>query len=87
MTRGTDGQGEQGVSPGPQLAVVAELLDVGEVAAMLRCSRRHVYRLADAGQMPRPVKLGSLVRWSRARLEEWLADGCPAVRTPRRTAS
>lgn len=53
------------------------MLDVKAVAAMLGCSERHVYRLADSGRMPRPAKLGALVRWSRERLERWIADGCP----------
>ena len=55
----------------------ARLLDVQAVAAMLDCSPRHVYRLADSGKMPRPVKLGALVRWHRPSIEDWLADGCP----------
>jgi len=59
----------------------AALLDVLALAAMLDCSPRHVYRLADAGRMPRPLKLGALVRWSRDEISRWLADGCPAVRT------
>ena len=58
----------------------AALLDVKSVAAMLNCSTRHVYRLADAGRIPRPVKLGALVRWSRSAVEQWIVDGCPAVR-------
>lgn len=59
----------------------ARLDDVQQVADILSCSTRHVYRLSDAGKMPRPVKLGSLVRWNRAEIEDWLAAGCPAVRT------
>ena len=55
----------------------AALLDVGAVASLLSCSVRHVYRLADSGRMPRPVKLGALVRWPRAVVEGWIADGCP----------
>ena len=58
----------------------AALLDVGSVAALLSCSVRHVYRLADAGRMPPPVKLGALVRWPRRAVEQWLDDGCPPVR-------
>jgi len=54
------------------------LLDVRAVAAMLDCSSRHVYRLADAGRLPRPVKLGALIRWHRAELERWLDEGCPS---------
>lgn len=56
------------------------LLDVRAVAKMLGCSARHVYRLSDAGRMPPPVKLGALVRWSKATVEEWIAAGCPACR-------
>lgn len=60
------------------------LLDVEEVAALLRCSTRHVYRLVDSGKMPKPVKLGSLVRWSRAAIEDWINGGCEPVRPVRR---
>jgi len=56
------------------------LLDVNAVARFLSCSTRHVYRLADSGRMPRPQKLGALVRWDRVELEKWLADGCPTCR-------
>lgn len=55
----------------------AQLLGVTAVSEMLACSKRHVYRLADAGRMPAPLKLGALVRWSRAALEDWIAEGCP----------
>ena len=57
------------------------LLDVQGVAALLGCSPRHVYRLADAGRMPKAVKLGSLSRWSSDAIAEWIAGGCKAVRT------
>lgn len=56
------------------------LLDVRAVALMLGCSPRHVYRMCDAGKMPVPVRVGALVRWRRAELESWIADGCPQVR-------
>ena len=56
------------------------LLDVHAVAQLLSCSTRHVYRLADSGQMPRPRKLGALVRWDREELEKWLSEGCPVCR-------
>lgn len=58
----------------------AKLLDVQSVAEMLGCSARHVYRLSDAGRMPAPVKLGALVRWNRAAVEDWIAAGCPSCR-------
>ncbi|MCC6127397.1 MAG: helix-turn-helix domain-containing protein [Pirellulales bacterium] len=58
----------------------AMLLDVQAVAKMLGCSPRHVYRLSDAGRMPGPVKLGSLVRWSASAIREWIDAGCPSFR-------
>ena len=60
---------------------LAALLDVRQVAAMLGCSTRHVYRLSDSGRMPRPIKLGALVRWDRKLIvEQWIAEGCKPVR-------
>ena len=60
------------------------LLEVRQVAAVLGCSPRHVQRLADRGQMPRPVRLGALVRWSASEIDEWVAQGCPAAAGPER---
>jgi len=54
------------------------LLDVRQVSLLLKCSTRHVYRLSDAGRMPAPVRLGALVRWSKAAIESWITDGCPS---------
>jgi len=60
-------------------AVSPELLDVRAVAALLGgCSTRHVYRMADAGRMPLPLRLGALVRWRRTELEAWIGAGCPS---------
>ena len=71
-----------GVKLGPERAP-AELLNVRAVAKLLDCSPRHIYRLSDAGRMPKPMKLGQLVRWRRAELMSWLDAGCPPVRTAR----
>lgn len=53
------------------------LLTAPGVAAMLACSPRTVYRLVDAGRIPDPVRIGGMVRWPRASLEQWIANGCP----------
>lgn len=67
-----------------QTTTAPELLTVKELARLLGCSPRHIYRMSDGGQMPPPVKLGALVRWNRKVLEAWIADGCSPVRkTPR----
>ena len=68
------------VGPDARPVVAAELLAVPDVAALLGCSRRHVYRMSDAGKLPRPVRLGQLVRWRRTELADWLSRGCPPVR-------
>jgi excisionase family DNA binding protein len=68
------------ISPASPVGAPAALLDVRAVAALLGCSVRHVYRLADAGKMPPPVRLGTLVRWSRAVVLDWVAQGCAPVR-------
>ena len=67
-------------------AVNAELLDVRAVAKLLDCSARQVYRLADDGRMPRPIKLGQPVRWRRAQDAACLDAGCQAVRSARGAA-
>ena len=56
------------------------LLDVRELAQLLGCSQRHVYRLVDSGRMPRPVKLGGLNRRPIKTIEDWITADCPAVR-------
>jgi excisionase family DNA binding protein len=64
----------------PPEAAPPALLDVRAVARLLGCSTRHVYRLADAGRMPPPLKLGALVRWPHRAVEDWIAGGCKPVR-------
>lgn len=54
--------------------------DVGDVAQIVHVSRKHVRRMADAGRMPRPVRLGRRLLWSLAEIEAWIADGCRPVR-------
>ncbi len=56
------------------------LSDITEVSALLLCSKRHVIRMAERGLMPPPIRLGSLVRWQRGAIEEWIGKGCPAMR-------
>lgn len=56
------------------------LVDVHAVSVLLGCSARHIWRMADAGKMPRPYKIGALCRWDRAVIEQWVVDGCPSCR-------
>jgi excisionase family DNA binding protein len=61
-------------------AIEPFLLTVNDVAKLLACSSRHVYRLCDGGLMPRPLKLGALNRWPKPDIENWLNDGAPSIR-------
>ena len=61
----------------PDRSPHSPMLTVTGVADMLACSPRSIYRLADAGRIPPPVRIGGLVRWPRAVLEKWIAEGCP----------
>ncbi len=62
-------------------AALPPMLDVKTVAKLLACSGRHVYRLADRDRMPRPFKIGSLVRWRKDDIRQWIDDGCPSKQT------
>lgn len=79
MDNATNGAGEH-IAGQETPPVESAMLDMEQVAALLCCSTRHIYRLSDAGKMPRPLKLGALVRWRRAEIEAWIADRCPPVR-------
>lgn len=61
-------------------APCVKLGDVRTVADKLGVSPRTVYRLADAGRMPQPLKLGSLVRWNLSQIDDWVDAGCPDCR-------
>lgn len=67
-------------APSASDTVATLLLDVRGVAVMVGCSSRSIYRLSDGGRMPRPVKIGRLIRWRRSDVEAWIAAGCPACR-------
>jgi excisionase family DNA binding protein len=55
------------------------LLTVDDVAAMLRISTRTVRRMADSGQMPRPLRLSSCLRFKRSDIDQWIQDDCLRV--------
>jgi predicted DNA-binding transcriptional regulator AlpA len=43
--------------------------------------------MADSGKMPRPVKLGALVRWPKQEITDWISGGCKPITTPRKQES
>lgn len=67
-----------------RLASASALMSADEVASVLGCSRRHVYRLSDGGYMPSPVKLGALARWRTDEINDWIISGCKPPNRPSR---
>ena len=59
------------------------LIDVKQLAAMVDLSQRTVWRLANAGWMPAPLKLGGSQRWRKAEVSEWIAQGCKPLQQVR----
>ena len=59
------------------------MLTVDGVATLLACSPRTVYRLADKGRIPRPARIGRMVRWPREPFERWIAQGCSSPTEPK----
>jgi excisionase family DNA binding protein len=57
----------------------AAMLDVKEIAALLKCSARTVTRMHKQRQMPPAVRIGRLCRWNRSAIEAWIAANCPVV--------
>lgn len=64
----------------PEAKPAKRLGDVHTVADKCSCSPRHIYRLADAGKLPAPRRLGSLVRWDLDEIDAWIDAGCPSCR-------
>jgi excisionase family DNA binding protein len=60
--------------------VPAALISIRDIATLLSCSARHVYRLVDARRIPQPIKLGALLRWVKTDIDHWIAAGCPDCR-------
>lgn len=58
-------------------AALPRLLTTAEVAALLRCSRVHVIRLARDGGLPKPLRIGAILRWREDVILEWLKSGAP----------
>jgi len=58
-------------------AEMPAMLTAQELGAVLRCSRRTIYRLIQAGHLPPPCRLGTMVRWSSSAVQAWIEAGCP----------
>ena len=58
------------------------LIDVDDVAFMLKVSKRTVWRYLSMGLLPEPIRFrpgrqGGGVRWHKAKFTKWVDKGCP----------
>ena len=60
---------------------VRSVLSAADLAQQFKVSIRHIRRLDATGQLPRPVRIGRLVRWLSAEIDAWLQAGAPDQRT------
>ena len=65
----------------PAISVtIAPVLVGTEVAAvMLGMSQRTFQRMASAGEVPAPMKVGGKALWSVDELKSWASAGCPTA--------
>ncbi len=62
----------------------AQLLRVGEVAAILNISVRTLWRLAASERFPQPIRVGGSTRWRRLDVQQWIDRECQPVRSRKR---
>jgi predicted DNA-binding transcriptional regulator AlpA len=49
-----------------------------QLAIMLQVSKRTLWRMRSAGQLPSPMRVGGIVRWRLDEIQKWITEGCPA---------
>lgn len=57
-----------------EIKAAAVLWDVRQVAAHMGCGVSTVWRWKTLGQIPKPMKIGGLVRWRREDIERFTAS-------------
>lgn len=56
----------------------AQLLEVREVARLLKISVRQVWKLSASGALPTPVRIARSVRWRARDIDQFVEKGCNA---------
>jgi excisionase family DNA binding protein len=60
--------------------VEAATYDADDLAALLKCSVRKIWRMRDANELPACLRLGRLVRWPKAVVDSWIHSGSATTR-------
>lgn len=53
---------------------------VDQVCEILQVSRKGIYRMLDRGSLPKPGRVGRLLRWDAEAFDQWIAEGMPSVK-------
>lgn len=57
----------------------AATYDADDLAVLLKCSVRKIWRMRDANELPACLRLGRLVRWPKSVIDSWIASGAQAT--------
>jgi predicted DNA-binding transcriptional regulator AlpA len=61
--------------PTPVFDPSTALLHAKQIATFLGCTQKHIRRMSERGDFPKPVKAGRrILRWPREAVEKWLAE-------------
>jgi len=60
-------------------AMESEMLTVEEVATMLSIGVRSVWRKAQDGRLPPPIKMTGSTRWAKSTLQDWITEQATAA--------
>ena len=55
------------------------LITAGQLAGLLQVSTRTLWRMSSAGRLPKPIRVGGIVRWRLEEVERWIEAGCPKI--------
>jgi predicted DNA-binding transcriptional regulator AlpA len=58
-------------------AIEPVMITARQLAVLLQVSTRQVWRMLSVGRVPKPIRVGGIVRWRMAEVENWIAEGCP----------
>jgi len=64
----------------PGRAARVSTYTVEQLAELLQCSARHIWRLSDQNKIPGKLRIGRLVRFSRPQVDSWLAGQAKPTR-------
>lgn len=63
-----------------------EMLTDTEISNLIKVSRRQIWKLLAMGRLPEPIRIGRSVRWRRADIDSWIANGCKVQPASKRAA-